>query len=116
MGIDGSYVDVDQLLIPTHVSGRDVSERFELPEPSTLAWPWRSPSIRPRASEPFVDNLMALDARLVFCGSPDRGAIHINERPYGYWKELFERRGYRTFDFIARPHALQFSGWSPGSA
>ena len=116
VGIDGSHVDEDQLLIPRDVfQPRDVSERFELPRTFDLAMALEvAEHLDPGKSEQFVDNLVRLSDRVLFSAAPpgQGGRNHINERPHTYWKELFERRGYSTFDYV-RPHALQFAELEP---
>ena len=116
LGIDGSYVDETQLFIPSHqFQACDVSERFELPRAFDLAMALEvAEHLAPAKSEQFVDNLVRLSDRILFSAAPpgQGGRNHVNERPYGYWKELFERRGYRTFDYV-RPHALRFPRLEP---
>jgi hypothetical protein len=70
--------------------------------------------LNPDQSDQFIDNLVRLSSRVLFSAAPpgQGGRNHINERPPGYWKGLFERRGYAAFDYV-RPHALQFSEIEP---
>jgi SAM-dependent methyltransferase len=116
LGIDGDYVDEDQLFIPKHLfQARDVSAQIDLPRTFDLAMALEvAEHLPPPKSEQFVDNLVRLSDRVLFSAAPpgQGGRHHINERPYDYWKELFERRGYQTFDYV-RPHALQFSELEP---
>ena len=115
-GIDGSYVEEDQLLIPGHLfQARDVSEPFELSRRFDLAMALEvAEHLEPARSEGFVDNLVRLSDRVLFSAAPpgQGGLNHINERPYGYWKALFEGHGYRTFDYI-RPYALKSPNLEP---
>jgi SAM-dependent methyltransferase len=116
LGIDGSYVDVNQLFIPSDLfQARDVSESFQLPRTFDLAMALEvAEHLEPEKSDRFVDNLVRLSSRVLFSAAPpgQGGRNHINERPYSFWKELFERRGYRTFDYV-RPYALQFAELEP---
>jgi SAM-dependent methyltransferase len=116
LGIDGDYVDEHQLLIPRHLfQARDVSEPFELDRTFDLAMALEvAEHLPPAKSDQFIDNLVRLSDRVLFSAAPpgQGGRNHINERPYGYWKELFERRGYRMFDYV-RPHARQFAALEP---
>jgi len=116
VGIDGSYVEEDQLLIPKHLfQARDVTERFELPRTFDLAMSLEvAEHLDPSTSEQFVDNLVRLSSRVFFSAAPpgQGGRNHVNERPYDYWKALFERRGYAAFDFV-RPHAIRFPELAP---
>ena len=56
----------------------------------------------PSASETLVDNLVAHAPIVVFSAAPpgQGGENHINERPYEFWRDLFEKRGYSLFDFL----------------
>lgn len=116
LGIDGGHVDGDHLLIPkSQFQARDLSERFELPRTFDLAMAVEvAEHLDPDKSEQFVDNLVRLSPRVLFSAAPpgQGGRHHINERPYSYWKAIFERRGYSTFDYV-RPYALQFSELEP---
>jgi SAM-dependent methyltransferase len=116
VGIDGSHVDQDQLLIARNLfQARDVSERFELPRTFDLAMALEvAEHLDPARSEQFVDNLVRLSSRVLFSAAPpgQGGRNHINERPPSFWKTLFEQRGYAAFDYV-RPHALRFSEIEP---
>lgn len=116
LGIDGAYVDEDQLFIPKSVfRALDVGQRFELTRRFDLAMALEvGEHLLPKQSEQFVDNLVRLSDRVLFSAAPpgQGGQNHINERPYEYWKGQFETRGYRTFDYV-RPHALRFPELDP---
>ncbi len=58
--------------------------------------------IRPEFSESLVNSLTKLSKFILFSAAPpgDGGMNHVNEKPFGFWKELFESHGYRCFDYI----------------
>jgi SAM-dependent methyltransferase len=104
LGIDGDYVDRDQLMIP--------SDRFQ---PADLRQPFRcerqfdlatslevAEHLPPDRAESFVSNLTSLAPVILFSAAvPGQGGTdHINERWQNYWAELFDRRGFGTFDVI----------------
>ena len=109
-GIDGDWVDRKTLEIPSSsfaavdlTSGFNLGRKFDLVQSLEVA-----EHIHPTASEVFVDNL-ASHARLgiFFSAAPpgQGGENHVNEKPYGYWREMFARRGFAVLDCI-RPHVI----------
>ena len=104
VGIDGDYVDRDRLLIEksefiSHDLSRPLNLRrkFDLVQSLEVA-----EHLPPSSSEAFVDTLVAhADVILFSAAAPGQGGMrHINERSYGFWRELFQRRGYVMLDAI----------------
>jgi SAM-dependent methyltransferase len=109
VGVDGSYVQPSQLMFsPARFRPIDVARPFQLGRRFDLAQCLEvAEHLDPQASETIVDNLTAHASMVLFSAAPpgQGGEHHINERPYEFWQELFERRGYRVFDFV-REHIL----------
>ena len=113
MGIDGSYVDPDRLLIPrdrfiAHDLTRPITlgRRFDLVQSAEVA-----EHLPESAAGTFVDNLTAHgDIVLFSAAAPGQGGEHhINEQPYEYWHRLFAARGYELLDFVRPQIANQRS-------
>jgi hypothetical protein len=109
-GIDGDWVDRESLEIPASsftstdlTGGFDLGRKFDLVQSFEVA-----EHIHPTASEVFIDSLTS-HARhcILFSAAPpgQGGEYHINERPYGYWREMFGRRGFTVLDCV-RPHVI----------
>lgn len=102
LGVDGDYVDRSLLLIepdrfrPIDIAGPfDLGRRFDLVECLEVA-----EHVPASAAETLIDNLVRHGDLVLFsAATPGQGGKgHINERPIGYWRECFARRGYRAFD------------------
>jgi hypothetical protein len=109
-GIDGAYVDLDQLSIPrdqfrTHDLALpiDLGRRFDLVESMEVA-----EHLPHSAAEGFVATLVRHSDIVLFSAAPpgQGGEHHINEQDYNYWRVRFAKHGYGMFDWI-RP---QISG------
>jgi hypothetical protein len=109
-GIDGPYVDQDRLEIPSSKyaatdlnSTFDLGRRFDLVQSLEVA-----EHLEPNHSEAFVACLASHAERFVlFSAAPpgQGGEFHINERPYEFWRALFEQRGFAMADPV-RPVIL----------
>jgi hypothetical protein len=117
IGIDGSYVAIDQLLIPhglfrTHDLSLpiDLGRRFDLVESMEVA------EHLPRsAADAFVATLVRHSDIVLFSAAPpgQGGEHHINEQDYDYWRTRFAAHGYRIFDWL-RPQiagSLEVQYW-----
>lgn len=104
VGVDGHYVQPGQLLFdPARFRATDVSRPFHLGRRFDLVQCLEvAEHLDPAASVALVDNLVAHAPIVVFSAAPpgQGGEHHINERPYGYWRDLFAERGYELFDFL----------------
>ncbi len=109
VGVDGHYVDRSVLLfgqerfLPHDITQPiDLGRQFDLIQCLEVA-----EHIDPARSETLVDNLVRHGRRVLFSAAvPGQGGEdHINEQPYGYWRDLFAARGYRLFDFV-RPQIV----------
>jgi hypothetical protein len=75
----------------------DLGRRFSLVQSLEVA-----EHLPARAAAGFIDALCH-HADIIFFSAapPGQGGIHhINERPYGYWRELFARRKYWPIDWL----------------
>jgi SAM-dependent methyltransferase len=109
-GIDGDWVDRESLEIPASsfapidlTGGFDLGRKFDLVQSFEVA-----EHIHPSAAEVFIDSLTS-HARhcILFSAAPpgQGGEYHVNERPYGHWREMFGRRGFTVLDCV-RPHVI----------
>lgn len=104
MGVDAGYVRPDQLLFdPSSFHAIDVAGVFRLGRTFDMVQCLEvAEHLDPSASETLVDNLVAHAPIVLFSAAPpgQGGENHINERPYGYWRDLFQGYGYSLFDFL----------------
>jgi SAM-dependent methyltransferase len=110
VGIDGSYVRVDALLIPRQqfvgvdlATSWSLGRRFDLVQSLEVA-----EHLPTTSAEWFVDRICAHgDVVLFSAAQPGQGGEnHINERKPSYWAGLFAERGYSAFDFV-RPRVRE---------
>lgn len=103
-GVDGEYVDKEQLCIDhRQFRALDVSQplpplgRFDLAITLEVA-----EHLPPERSESFVEDLTTLADVVVFSAAiPGQGGKnHINERWQDEWALMFAKRGYRCDDFL----------------
>jgi SAM-dependent methyltransferase len=106
LGIDGRYVDLDELAIPAdRFLAADLAEplhvgrRFDLVISMEVA-----EHLRPARATSFVHDLCSLgDAVLFSAAVPGQGGRnHVNEQWQTFWAELFTDHGYEVFD-VVRP-------------
>lgn len=117
IGIDGSYVDRSQLLIPEgrfvahdlnreldvtdlgHRYGGKDSGRFDLAVSLEVA-----EHLEPQRSDSLVRDLCALADVVLFAAAIpfQGGAGHINERWQSWWAQRFSENGYDAFDVLRR--------------
>ena len=113
LGIDGDYLDPALLLIdPARFRPMDITQPLDLGRRFDLVQCLEVAEHVPAAAGPvLVDNLARHGERILFSAAvPGQGGKgHINERPLGYWRDLFAARGYRAFDFI-RPRIAHQDG------
>jgi SAM-dependent methyltransferase len=117
-GIDGEYVDRRALEIPMSTFsamnlnvGFDLGRQFDLVQSLEVG-----EHIEESASENFVDSLARHASRyILFSAAPpgQGGEYHINEQPYEFWRQKFEKNGFATLDAL-RPAIIddtQISYW-----
>jgi len=102
LGIDGDYVRGEMLSIDgEEFLAHDLARGFELPRKFDLVQCLEVAEHLPAdGAETLVSSLCAHADMVLFSAAPpgQGGENHINERPYSYWRDLFQRRGYRMYD------------------
>ncbi len=106
VGVDGSYVDKNNLLVDAHeFIEHDLSQPLVLSKKYDLAISLEvAEHIQASSADIFIDNLVGLSDVIVFSAAVQGqgGEYHVNEQPLRYWKEKFESRGYQCYDYIRR--------------
>jgi len=106
LGLDGKWVDRSKLYI-----GENEFLETNLEEPIRLNREFDmviclevAEHLAPSAADTIVDSLTSLGKTIVFSAATTKqgGQNHINEQDFAYWKEKFEKKGYRVLD-VFRP-------------
>jgi SAM-dependent methyltransferase len=104
LGIDGDYVDRDQLEIPADsFRAHDLAKPLQLDESFDLAICLEvGEHLPPAGSRTLVEMLTGLAPVVAFSAAiPGQGGTgHINERWQDDWARLFADRGYRPVDLV----------------
>jgi SAM-dependent methyltransferase len=104
VGLDGNYVERSRLLIPPEcfrptdlVGPFDCGRRFDLAQSVEVA-----EHLPDSSADGFVAALVRhADAVLFSAAVPGQGGDHhVNEQPYGYWRQRFARHGYTAIDYL----------------
>jgi SAM-dependent methyltransferase len=109
-GVDGDYIDPEQLLIDrTQFQSADLSKPFALGRRFDLVQCLEvAEHIEASSADALIDSITHHAERFVlFSAAPpgQGGENHVNEQTYGHWRSAFARRGFDAFDFI-RPAIL----------
>jgi SAM-dependent methyltransferase len=103
-GLDGAWVDLRTLRIDAaEFTPADLSQPIDLHQTFDLVQSLEVAEHIPSASaEIFIDNLVRHGRQILFSAAvPGQlGVQHVNERPYGYWRDLFAKRNYVLLDAI----------------
>jgi hypothetical protein len=104
LGLDGDYVDRSRLLIPEdRFHPVDLSQPIELHRRFDLVQSLEVAEHLPAAAAAtFVATLTRHSSLVLFSAAPpgQGGSHHVNERPYGYWRDLFAARGFCLLDWV----------------
>lgn len=104
VGIDGPYVDRDQLLIdPAAFRAADLGEPIDLGTRFDLVQSLEVAEHLPAAkAEKFIATLAAHGSCVLFSAAvPGQGGEnHVNEQPLDYWRDIFRRKGYVAIDYL----------------
>lgn len=117
LGIDGDYVEPDQLLVePAEFVPHDLSTTLDLGRRFDIVQSLEVAEHLPlAASNSFVDTLIRHGQIIFFSAAPrgQGGVHHINEQDYGFWRDLFAARGYVLIDSLRRDilHDRQIEPW-----
>lgn len=107
VGVDGSYVVTDKLLIDSKLfQPSDLSESFNLDRQFDLVQSLEvAEHIPADKADLFVENLVSHGKMILFSAAAvgQGGDHHINEQEYDYWRDKFAKHNYEAYDFI-RPH------------
>jgi Methyltransferase domain len=103
-GIDGDYVNPQNLLIPpAKFIAQDLSRSFEIPGRYDLAMSLEvAEHLSSKAGARLVHTLTQAAPLVMFSAAVpgQSGSHHINEQWPGYWRSLFADEGFRLFDPI----------------
>jgi SAM-dependent methyltransferase len=106
LGIDGGYVDREQLLIePERFQAHDLEQPLSLDRRFDLAVSLEVAEHLPaRCADQFVESLTRLSSVILFSAAIPRqgGHHHVNEQWPEYWQERFGRHGYVVVDCLRR--------------
>ena len=108
LGVDGSYVDPEQLAIPRSAFGAlDVSAPFSLGRQFDLVQSLEvAEHLDASCADTFIANLVTHGTLILFSAAiPGQGGEHhVNEQPWEYWRQKFAAHEFELFDFV-RPRA-----------
>jgi len=104
-GVDGDYVDRSKIEIAQgRFSSRDLNLAFDIGRRFDLVQSLEvGEHIQPASSLDFVASIAAhSSAYVLFSAAPpgQGGEFHINERPFDFWRSLFEKQGFVTVDWL----------------
>lgn len=109
-GIDGDYIDREQLEIPqSDFTSADLSQPISLGRTFDLVQSLEvGEHIPPATSKLFVSQIVKhSNGFVLFSAAPpgQGGEHHVNERPYEFWRSLFRDHSFLPFDYV-RPLVL----------
>lgn len=103
-GIDGSYVDCNNLLVPEQCfRAHDLEHQFDLGRRFDIVQSLEVAEHLPEhSSRDFIKSLVSHADIVLFSAAPkgQGGDHHINEQDYDYWRELFATHGYQAIDYV----------------
>jgi SAM-dependent methyltransferase len=104
LGVDGKWVNKSQLYInESEFLEADLEKPISLDRQYDLVICLEvAEHLAPTAAETLVNSLTSLGKTIVFSAATDKqgGQNHLNEQPFYYWKEKFEKKGYRIIDLF----------------
>jgi SAM-dependent methyltransferase len=103
-GVDGDYVKPSQLYIaPEYFTSADLAKPLNLEDRYDLAVCLEvAEHLDARAGSELIGSLTKLAQLVLFsAAAPGQGGIgHVNEQWPGYWRRLFEARGFKMLDLL----------------
>jgi hypothetical protein len=104
-GVDGTYVQADRLWIaPAEFTAMDLARPFDLGRRFDVVQSLEVAEHVPEAAaRDFVASIARHSGGLVlFSAAPpgQGGEHHVNERPYDYWRSLFQEHGFHAHDYL----------------
>lgn len=104
VGIDGAYVNPDQLVISAaDFVAHDLTTPLDLERKFTLSVSLEVGEHLPPDTGPVLVDTLTKHADIVLFSAAivgQGGEHHVNERPLEYWRGLFAERGYVPLDVI----------------
>lgn len=104
LGVDGDYVERDQLRIPAeNFQAHDLTKSLELGRRFDLAMTLEvAEHLPPSSAADFVASLVRLAPVVLFSAAiPLQGGTdHVNEQWPAYWAQLFRRHDYHFWDCL----------------
>ena len=116
IGLDGDYVETDSLLIDAAefvpadlAAGFSLGRRFAVVQCLEVA-----EHLTEGSAVRLVESLCQHSDVVVFSAAPpgQGGENHINEKPYEYWRHIFQSQGYAMYDAV-RPGLLSEKSVKP---
>lgn len=104
LGIDGKWVNKEQLYISNEeFLEANLEEPIKINRTCDLAICLEvAEHLEVAAADVIIDSLTSLSKTIVFSAATWKqgGQNHLNEQPFSYWKEKFEKRGFTLIDFF----------------
>lgn len=104
LGIDGKWVNKDQLYIDSNeFMEADLEKLVKVDKTFDLVLCLEvAEHLSIGSADTLVDNLTRLGKTIVFSAATSKqgGQNHLNEQPFSYWKEKFAIHGYRVIDLF----------------
>lgn len=104
IGVDGNYVDRNQLVIdPKFFHEADLRKSIDLKRKFDIVLCLEVAEHLPEdCADQFVETLCRHSDRIIFSAAiPGQGGqMHINEQWPGYWSQKFAKHGYNVYDDI----------------
>jgi len=106
LGVDGNYVNRDQLTITkANFLPKNLEKPLRLDKTYDLVVSLEvAEHLAETSAQTFIDSLCSLGNTILFSAAitTQGGQNHINEQPPKYWIQKFEEQGYKLFD-VLRP-------------
>lgn len=101
---NGLLVDNDEFEVANLELGFEVASRFDLAQCLEVA-----EHLSPPGDARLVDSLARAADIVLFSAAPpgQGGENHVNERPYGFWRDVWADHGFALFDAI-RPAIAEY--------
>lgn len=103
-GVDGSYVNLQDLLIDkAHFITADLDKGFEANQKFELVTCLEvAEHIQPQNAEKLIQSLCNLGDVILFSAAipGQEGTLHLNEQYPGYWIDLFSKHNFTAYDCI----------------
>ena len=104
LGVDGKWVNKTQLYIgQEEFLEANLEETIKADKTYDLVMCLEvAEHLSPTAAQTLVDSLTSLGKTIVFSAATamQGGQNHLNEQPFQYWKEKFEKKGYKIIDLF----------------